>query len=301
MWFFRIQRKFFRKRNRFFILNIRNVNSAFLAVELIIFLTEEKKEELRQIIHSNYSDEKGYAFSLLTGRSEKTGAYKNYSVVHYNNASLKADKIYEIVSCLEWNILDKLASYIPLLLHSGGIMPPRIEMFYTNIAYYEKNDEFWDSIGIREYNGQFIDERQKIFFEAELSGRYEKVELNNRMIYVIKDDGIEFGRLQSEKDEVYHHMKEYSIDYFKIMFLRILARAAGKQLVVYRQKLDKIKLRRNQLNGLLKLKYNFSKSIDDYNKYIRDEIWERIDKRLEKIFTENSKIALNAKHNYLIL
>ncbi len=173
-----------------------------------------------------------------------------------------------MVSCFEWKILDKLSSNIPFLLHGQGIMPPRMEMFYTNIDYHEGNNEFWDSIGIREYNGEFIDDRQKIFFEAELSDRYEKAELNNRMLYVVKDDYIEIGQLQSVKDEVYFHIKEYSIEYFKIMFLRILAREAGKQLVVYRRKLDNIKLKRNQLNQLLKLKYDLSKNIDDYNKFI---------------------------------
>ncbi len=297
---FEFKRHSLEKEIDYFILNVRNVNSAFLAVELIVFPAEEKKKELREVIHRNYSDEKGYAFSTLTGKSGKNGAYENYSVVHYNNASLKADKIYEIVSCLEWNILNELASYIPFLLHVQGIMPPRMEMFYTNIDYFENNCEFWDSIGIREYNGQFIDDRQKIFFETELSNRYEKAELNNRMIYVIKDDDIEIGQLQSVKDEVYEHMREYSIDYFKIMFLRILAREAGKQLVVYRRKLDKIKLKRNQLNQLLKLKYILSKNIDDYNKYIRDEIWETTNKRLQEIFEENSEIASKAKHNYFI-
>ena len=297
---FEFKRHSLEKEIDYFTLNIENVNSAFLAVELIVFPTEEKKKELREIIHRNYSDEKGYAFPTLTGKSGKNGAYENFSVVHYNNASLKADKIYEIVSCFEWNILDELASHIPFLLHGQGIMPPRMEMFYTNIDYCEKNNEFWDSIGIREYNGQFIDDRQKIFFETELSDRYKKAELNNRMIYVIKDDDVEIGQFQSVKDEVYHHMREYSIDYFKIMFLRILAREAGKQLVVYRRKLDKIKLKRNQLNQLLKLKYNLSKNIDDYNKYIRDEIWERTDKRLQGIFEENSEIASKAKHNFFI-
>lgn len=297
---FEFKRYSLEKEVDYFILNIWNVNSAFLAVELIVYLTEEKKKELQEIIYRNYIDEKGYAFSTLTGKSGKNGAYENYSVVHYNNASLKADRIYEMVSCFEWKILDKLSSNIPFLLHGQGIMPPRMEMFYTNIDYREGNNEFWDSIGIREYNGEFIDDRQKIFFEAELSDRYEKAELNNRMLYVIKDDYIEIGQLQSVKDEVYFHIKEYSIEYFKIMFLRILAREAGKQLVVYRRKLDNIKLKRNQLNQLLKLKYDLSKNIDDYNKFIRDEIWEKTDKRLQEIFEENAEIASKAKHKFFI-
>lgn len=297
---FELKGSYLEKEVDYFVLNIRNVNSAFLAVELIVFLTEKKKAELKELVYSNYSNERGYAFSTLTGRSEKIGAYKNYAVSHYNNASLKADRIYEAISYFEWKVLEKLCSHIPLLLHKRAIMPPRIELWYTNIDYYEENREFWFSMGIHEHNGQFIDERQKMFFKIQLSGRYEGVEVNNRMLYVIKDDNIEIGHLQSVKDEVYHHMREYSIDYFKVMFLKILARDAGEQIVVYRRKLDKIKLRRNQLNQLLKLKYNLSKNIDDYNKIVRDEIWERTDKRLQKIFEKNSQIALSARYKAFI-
>lgn len=59
------------------------------------------------------------------------------------------------------------------------------------------------------------------------------------------------------------------------MFLDMLSREAGKTLVEYKHKLDKIKLKRNNLELLLKLKYNFSMEIDDFNRYKRDDIWDK--------------------------
>ena len=126
-------------------------------------------------------------------------------------------------------------------------MPPRIEAYYTNIDYHDDCKSFWDSIGVYGFQGQFIDDRQKMFFECSLSGRYEGDQINNRLIYIIKDDDIEIGQYKSVKDEVYYHLDKYAVEYFKILFLDILSREAGKTVVKYKQKLDKIKLRRNRL------------------------------------------------------
>ena len=82
-----------------------------------------------------------------------------------------------------------------------------------------------------------------MFFENTLSERYGRLYASNRLIYIFKDDGIEIGQFESIKDRVYYHIKEYAIDYFKFMFLDMLSREAGKTLVEYKHKLDKIKLK----------------------------------------------------------
>ena len=146
------------------------------------------------MINYNYCEKRGYAFSTLTGKSNKTGAFENYSVVRYNDDLLKADRIYEFISCIEWEFLEELSSNFPLVLHRNDIMPPRIEAYYTNIDYHDDCKSFWDSIGVYGFQGQFIDDRQKMFFECSLSGRYEGDQINNRLIYIIKDDDIEIGQ-----------------------------------------------------------------------------------------------------------
>ena len=201
------------------------------------------------------------------------------------------DKIYEFISRIEWEFYEALSHYFPFALHKRGIMPPRIETYYTDIDYHEDCRAFWDSIGVAEYQGQFIDERQKVFFECKLSGRYEQTQANNRLIYIIKDDGIEAGQFKSVKDDVYFHLKDYAIEYFKILFLDILSRESGKIVVSYKHKLDKIKLRKNRLKSLLKLKYEFSLDIDDYNRYVRDDTWTQVVKKLEEIYADSDEMA----------
>lgn len=275
----------------YFSVRIHNINSAYLSLEFNIHLSQKKKEELNSLIACNYKDKRGFAFQTMTGKGGDTGAYKNYTVTHYNDDFLKSDKIYEFISKIEWEFLHELRAYFPFVLHTKEIMPPRIETYSTNIDYHENNRYFWNSIGIDDYMGQFIDERHKMFFDNHMSGRYGDIPINNRIIYIFKDDDIEIGHLESIKDEVYFHLKDYANEYFSFEFLDILSREAGKTLIAYKHRLDKIKLKRNHLKELLKLKYNLSLEMDDYERYIRDDIWEKAKKKISEVYGYSDKIA----------
>lgn len=139
-----------------------------------------------------------------------------------------------------------------------------------------------------------------MFFENTLSERYGRLYASNRLIYIFKDDGIEIGQFESIKDRVYYHIKEYAIDYFKFMLLDMLSREAGKTLVEYKHKLDKIKLKRNNLESLLKLKYNFSMEIDDFNRYKRDNIWDKSKKRFADVYAYSDAVADFALKHFFI-
>lgn len=284
----------------YFSVKICNVNSGYLSLIFDIKLTDEKKDELKCIIKNNYYETRGYAFQTLTGKSKTIGAFKNYSVVRYNDNSLKADKIFEFISYIEWEFLHELSSLFPFVFHSKNITSPRIEVYSTNIDWREENRCFWSSIGVEEYQGQFVDERHKMFYENTLSERYGRLYANNRLLYIFKDDGIEIGQLKSIKHRVYYHIKEYAIDYFKFMFLDILSREAGKTLVVYKHDLDNIKLKRRNLESLLKLKYNFSIAIDDFNRYKRDDIWEKSKKTFDEVYAYSDKVAELASRTFFI-
>lgn len=258
----------------FFTINIRNVNTSFLSVEFSIYITAEKSRELNEIICEDYHHMRGYAFKSLAykkGGGTKTG----FSLGHYSDEALKADRIYEWISKVEWEFFEEIKKYIPLYLHSKGIMPPRIEIYYTDIDYHEDNRFFWLSIGVSKENGQFIDERQKMFFESHNSGRYGSVRNNlDRYLYVVKDDGIEEGQLKSVKDHVYFHMDDFAGEYFKFMFLHVLSKEAADSLVSFKRRLDPIKLKKNRINKLLKLRYQFERRIDPFIRCYRDDIWD---------------------------
>lgn len=284
----------------YFTVTIKNVNSSFLGLEFSLSISKQKLQELNDIINSNFHDSRGYAQPSLTVKSEKSGAFKNYNVVHYNPQHLKADSIYEFITYIEWEFYEALKTYFPFVLHSQGVMPPRIELYYTDIDYQKSCKPFWESIGISSYQGQFIDERQKMFFESSLSGRYMRDQTDNRLIYIVKDDGIEAGQFKSVKDFVYEHLREYTTEYFRFLFLGIMSKEAGKHIVLYKHKLDRIKLRRNHLKALLKLKYNFSKSIDTFMRYIRDDSWEQGIAALENIYTDSNNLLKNQRKFFCI-
>lgn len=284
----------------YFTVSIKNVNSSYLGLEFSICLTEQKRQELDNIINRNYWDERGYARSTLTLKSSGSGAFENYTVVHFNDSALKADKIYEFISFIEWDFYEKLKSFFPFVLHRRGIMPPRIEVYYTDIDYHEGCRHFWDSIGISEYHGQFIDERHKFFFQCELSGRYERYPSDRRLIYIIKDDGIEVGQLKSVKDDAYFHINIYAREYFRFLFLNILSKETGKMIVFYKHRLDRVKLRKRRLKALLKLKYQFSRDTDDFKRYMRDDNLEDSIFRLRDIY-ENSDEMLKKMRSHLYI
>lgn len=108
----------------YFTVKISNVNSGYLSLIFNIYISEIKKEELSNLISSNYDGIKGYVYQTMTGRSDGTGAFKNYTVTHYNNNFLKADKIYEFLSYIEWDFFSELEKLFPFVLHKKAIMPP---------------------------------------------------------------------------------------------------------------------------------------------------------------------------------
>ncbi len=258
----------------YFTMNIRNVNTSYLSVEFRIHLTAEKRKELDDMISEDYHYRKGFAHKSLAYKKEG-GTKTGYAIVYYSDEGLKADRIYEWISRVEWEFYEEIKKYIPIYLHNKGVMPPRIDVYYTDIDYRDDNRFFWNSIGVSAENGQFIDERQKMFFESYNSGRYGSVRTYlNRYIYMVKDDGIEEGQFKSVKDQVYFHMDDFSGEYFKFMFLRVLSQEAADILVSFKRRLDPIKLKKNRINKLLKLRYQFERQIDPFVRCYRDDIWD---------------------------
>lgn len=264
-----------------FIVNIQNINASFLSMEFHVFLTEQKRAELDSIINLNYEDNQKYVRKTLVSRKHG-GALDLYTRVYYSDEARKAKVIKEWINRIEWDFYDTLKRYFPFVLHNSGIMPPRIEAYLTGIDYREDCGAFWSSVGLSRWEGQFIDERQKMFFPEKRNFDKSDVDDANRLIYVIKDDGIPAGQMKSVKDEEYIHLRFFSKDYFIFMFLDILSRNVGKTIVRRKHKIDKIKLKKNQLKKVLKQRYLFERDIDTYMKYVRDDIWQHSIDRLEK-------------------
>ena len=282
----------------YFTMQVKNINSSYLSVEFCIFLTETKTEELDKLIREDYHETQGYAVKTLTS-PKSGGAIDAYSLVYYNDEFLKADQISDWISCIEWEFYNALRRYFPFMLHNLGLIPPRIEIYYTDIDYHDNNKWFWDSLGVLEHQGQFIDERQKMFFDYK--GAKDSEFQCPRILYIVKDDGIEAGHLESVKDKVYCHMEDCAQEYFRFLFLSIISNDVGKRIVKYKQRLDRIKLKKDGLKNLLKLRHSFECEIDSYNRYMRDDVWKKsIETLRNEVFCNSDKIADIARRPFYI-
>ena len=283
----------------YFSLGIRNVNSSFLSVEFRLFLAEGKRKELERLIESDHHEARGFARKILSSKKEG-GAFDTYTVVHYSGEALKADRVFEWISRIEWEFLNEVNKSLPLLLHGRNIMPPRIEVYYTDIDYHEDNRSFWASVGVSDYQGQFIDTRHKLFFNTGHTERYSDEQMHSRFIYIVKDDGVEAGQFQSVRSTIYYHIDEYAMHYFRFMFLRIISSQAGRITIKYKRLLDGIKLNKNKLSKLLRLRYRFEKEIDIYTRYAREDVWKKsINVLANEVYSESDAVLKKIKYPFV--
>ena len=85
----------------YYTVTIRNVNPSYLSIEFCVFLTELEKNDLQEIIECNYHYNRGFAKEMLAS-PKNGGAFTSYTVCNYDDAAMKSDRIYERISCIEW-------------------------------------------------------------------------------------------------------------------------------------------------------------------------------------------------------
>lgn len=284
----------------YFDVHIRNVNSSYLALEFHLYLTDNYRNKQMNIINNDYKNVRGYVQSSFTANSRTNGGKKTYGICHFYDKHLKSDLIYENISKLKWRFFNKINVYFPTILHKKGINPPSVNIYKTNINYRQKDAQyFWDSVGVSSYQGQFIDESRKIFFQTNLSGRYA----NNKrtdLIYIVND-------LTMRKAQGYYSVdfqivceieEDISGDIFKFTLLNALNDLVANSLIAYKLKLNKIKLRKNKLSKLLKLRYLYERDMDFYKRYVNDDIWNDAKKEIAYIFNEQ-KLKYSYDYRFL--
>lgn len=284
----------------YFDVHIKNINSSYLSMEFHVYITDNYQREQIHIINNDYVNFKGYIVPGFTQTRKISGGKRTYNVSHYNNAHLKSDLIYENISILKWRFYRKIQKYFPTILHQKNTNPPSINIYKTNINYTEDTARhFWDSVGISDYQGQFIDESRKLFFKTNLSGRYEH-NIRTDLIYVVNELTIEHesGYYSIDSQIVHEFTENLSTNIFKFALLDALNELVANDLISYKLNLNKIKLRKNRLNKILRLRYLYEKDIDFYRRYVRDDIWEKAQNEIAHVFDGKK---LKRSYDYRIL
>lgn len=269
-----------------FDLHIKNVNASYLAVEVHIYFTDLYKEKLQKIIDEDVKSPKAYVVFTIKRTKKQSGGKNILSMINYNEALQKSDVIYEEMVNLKWMFYQKINKLFPTVLHKLYSAPPSIILYKTNIDYKDENAEkFWFSLGIEEYQGQFIDPSQKLFFEWTLSGRYNR-HSHCDMLYIYNDKKIQCdaGFHSADFEVVYCFTRQYTHSIFRFVLLESYNKLFGEKLIKYRAKLNRVKLNKNKLSKVLKLRYQFEKDIDSYTRYCSESIWGKSEKVVSKLF-----------------
>ena len=284
----------------YFDVYIKNINSSYLSLEFHLYLADSFKKMQTGLINSNYVDDKGYIELGFMHNSKTSGGKRTFSVIHYNNADLKSDLICENITILKYRFYDKIQKYFPTLLHQKNSVPPSINIYKTNILYTESTaSDFWSSVGISSFRGQFIDKSRKLFFETGYSGSYKHSHRTD-LVYIVNEETIKKeGGFYSIDFQVVNELAEnFSTNVFKFALLDALNDLIAKECVKYKLKLNKIKLKKNRLSKLLKLRYHFEKDIDFYRRYVSDDIWEKAKMEIASVFEGKH---LKRSYDYRIL
>lgn len=165
--------------------------------------------------------------------------------------------------------------------------PPSINIYKTNISYTESTTcKFWSSVGISSFQGQFIDESRKLFFNTDYSGRYEH-SYRTDLVYIVNESTMKWDEMYYSID--FQIVNEFAENlstnvFFKFALLDALNDLIAKECVIYKSKLNKVKLEKNRLSKLLKLRYHYEKEIDFYRRYVLDDIWGKAEIGIAYIF-----------------
>ena len=270
----------------YFDLHIRAVNSSYLAVETYIYFNEDYLSHLQKMIDADIATAKTYIMRGFRHNKKTSGGKRTLSIGEYNKAMQKSDAIYESITSLKWRYYIELQKYFPTIIHNLNVAPPSILFYRTNIDYEDKSATcFWDSLGIRSSDGQFVDDSQKMFFITNLSGRYERQSCND-MIYIFHDKKLKLLPIYQtpESQVVYEFEEVYAQHFFRFIHLEMLNHIFAKKFVSYKLKLNKIKLKKRQLHNMLKLRYAFECDIDKYSRYVADDIWHDSEQRIGDLF-----------------
>lgn len=279
-----------------FSIKLFDTNSVYIGVLIDIHLSERFQSTRLPLIEKDFHDVNGYSTPLFFRKAHRKRGIESYTATHYNDATLKADIIYEELTCFEWEVLEQLKAYFPFALHINRIIPPRIEVFYSDLLLKREHKDFWHSIGADYLYGQQIDRRQTVFFWYDHTERYDRNVLSEKLIYIINDSKTENEPIDSKvqrkcfnADETsYLHLLENAFAYFTFLLANTIVKEMGNVIVKYRKKLNRIKLKRNNLIKLLKTRYYFEKEIELFRGYAEDNNWSKQSDILRSTFVKEN-------------
>ena len=249
-----------KNRIEYFDIVIRNFSASFLEIEFYIYFTDKQKEEYNKFISNDYKSKTKKVVAGYGKNKRKSGAKINYGIQEYLDEQEKYEILYDLISKCKYDFLKLMQRYFPMTMFCNDYFPSGVVICKTNIHYSEKCVTFWESVGLRSYEGIFINESIKLFPRKMLQREY--ADRRTDLVLVYNDE-----TLESKYLDVYNNNKQFYIMESLFENLGLLNKALviddvadyyNEKCAYYRNKINNSRVGKWQYAYLLKLRYNFN-------------------------------------------
>lgn len=260
----------------YFDLKLVNFSTSYVAVEIHLYLAEDRKKQIEDIANQNYREERGVVFDFFSQNKKVSGAKKSVSVKRFNNSFLKSELLSDLIIETKWYLYNELSKFIPFILHKQGIIPPSFNLYRTNLENTRnKDNEFWDSIGGSWFKGQTLSSSETMFFEPNLSARHSELQRNDVLI-VINDQTYPIGEGYYSFDfQVTFEMSEKTSKLLKLIIVKTINGYFTSLGAEYRNKVNKIRMKKRFLKKLLKLRFEFESDFVLFKRINSEVDWDK--------------------------
>ncbi|WP_192987775.1 hypothetical protein [Carnobacterium mobile] len=290
------------KEIAYFDIKLLNFSSSFIAIQFIIFMSNEQKRKLTKLINEDYKGNLKQVTSYYGRKRSKSGARKKYTVTTYDKDSIKNIKISEFTTELKWVLFNQVSKYIPTLLHRLGTVPPSVNIFKTNISLNDKKSaSFLNSIGYDSFRFLPISESSSIIIDP-LTDSLKNKNYSD-YTYIVNTEFKEKHEGYLDMNHQIVHELEYLYLYLmKTHILKVMSNKISSVSSFYRNKVNNVRIKKKSYKKLLTLRYAYEKDTNIFKRLFEEIDWENEKKRLESFpFETMDNLERQHTHAYKVL
>ncbi|SLK07560.1 MULTISPECIES: hypothetical protein [unclassified Paenibacillus] len=284
----------------YFDLKLINLSISYIAVEIHIYLAEDRKKRIVDIINEDYHEKRGVVSEHYSHNSKVNGAKKSISVSRYNNSILKNEMLSNLIIESKWYLYNELSKHFPFVLHKHGIVPPSLNLYKTNLNNTGDEDRgFWDSVGGSWYGGQALSSSETIFFESNSNAKNSGIQRNDILLVINEDDHPKSEGYYSFDYQVTLEILEKTSELFKLIIVKTLNGYFTSLGSAYRNKVNRIKMKKRFYRKLLKVRFEFEKDFILFRRINNEIDWEDEKNNAFKVFPSDD--AAETRKNYRVI
>lgn len=124
--------------------SLHNLSTTYLIVKYRVYITKDFNARIQEICHTKYP---GYTTVCRDFRTPWY-AVKKFGFSFHTGDQVRQKKMYEMISCLKWQILKEIRKTFSVRFWEDNMFPPTFETYSTNISINNENQnrQFWNSI-----------------------------------------------------------------------------------------------------------------------------------------------------------